>query len=359
MQRFCELLRAGAAAHGADVDVVRPAAYFARLAPRQGGLVKWLGYLDKYLVFPVVLLLRAGRCDVAHICDHSNSMYTRFLRGKPHVVTCHDLIAVRGALGEIPRHPVGWSGRLLQGSILRGLRRAQMVACVSEHTRAAVLRLAGRSEALTPCIPNGLNYAYRPMERDEARSRVARLLGESAPGPFLLHVGGNQWYKNRPGALEIFARLRSREGFSGHRLILAGKPFTDELRGLARSLGLSGSVVELVAAPNEDLRALYSLAEGLLFPSLEEGFGWPIVEAQACGWPGVATGQPPMTEVGGSAAVYFDPDDPQAAAEAIAAALADRPRLVESGFANASRFGSEAMLRAYMDLYHRLAGGSE
>jgi glycosyltransferase involved in cell wall biosynthesis len=66
-----------------------------------------------------------------------------------------------------------------------------------------------------------------------------------------------------------------------------------------------------------------------------------------------------MTEVGGSAAVYFDPDDPQAAAEAIAAALADRPRLVESGFANASRFGSEAMLRAYMDLYHRLAGGSE
>ncbi len=349
MQRFCELLRAGLSGKGNVVRVVRPQSVFTRLFPRPGGLKKWLGYIDKFLLFPFVLTKEAKDCDVVHICDHSNSIYTRFL-GRPNVVTCHDLMAVRSAREEIPENPTGWAGRILQRAILRGLRRAQFVVCVSEHTRQDVLRLAGRSEPATPRIHNGLNYAYSPMDKEQALPRVKAVFDGNIP-PYFLHVGGNQWYKNRLGVLRIYAGLRSRGQFSSHRLVMVGKPFSAEMRSFLASNGLVGDVVEVLASPNEDLRALYSLAECLLFPSLEEGFGWPIVEAQACGCPVFTSNRPPMPEVGGDAAVYFDPSNPESACETIAASLDRRKELSLRGQENASRFTTTAMMAAYLKVY--------
>ena len=77
--------------------------------------------------------------------------------------------------------------------------------------------------------------------------------------------------------------------------------------------GLRDRVIELTNITNEDLRALYSKATALLFPSLREGFGWPIIEAQACGCPVFTSDRVPMTEVGGDAAIYLDPTDPRPA----------------------------------------------
>jgi glycosyltransferase involved in cell wall biosynthesis len=363
MNRFCDLLRRGIAETGDEVGVLRPKPVFARLSRRPSAKRKWLGYLDKFLLFPVVLWREVKRYDMIHICDHSNSMYTRFLRGRPHVVTCHDLLAVRSALGEIPENPTGWSGRILQQAILRGLHRAQFVVCVSEHTKRDVLRLAQRDDAVTRCVHNGLNYAYSPMGKAEAWERVRPLLrdrtGSDETKPFFLHVGGNQWYKNRPGVLRIFACLRARQEFSGYRLVMVGKPFTPELRGLVEGGGLGGTVVDLTALSNEDLRALYSLAEGLLFPSLEEGFGWPIVEAQACGCPVFTSNRLPMSEVGGEAAVYFDPCDAVGASEAIAGGFDQRSRMVEQGLKNAARFGADRMLRGYGAVYAGILPGHE
>lgn len=355
MQFFSELLSSGMAARGHDVEVLRPEPFFARLVDRPAGLQKWLGYIDKFLLFPFVLARRAKRFDLVHICDHSNSMYTAFLRGRPNVVTCHDLIAVRSALGEIPENATGWSGRVLQRAILRGLQRAQFVACVSEHTRRDVLRVAGLERSATCCIPNGLHYPYARMERTEAIRRASLLIAD-ATSPFLLHVGGNQWYKNRTGALEIFARLHTKPEFSGYRLIMVGKPFTAEMRDLVEKERLRGDVVEVAQLSNEDLRALYSLAEGLVFPSLEEGFGWPIVEAQACGCPVFTSNRSPMTEVGGTAAVYFEPLDPDGAADGIAGALLRRAAMIEAGFENARRYEAAPMLEAYEAVYGRIAG---
>lgn len=352
MRLFSEMLGSGLAARGHDVEVLRPEPYFARLLGRPAGIQKWLGYLDKFVLFPFVLIRRARHCDVVHICDHSNSVYTAFLRGKPNLVTCHDLMAVRSALGEIPENPTGASGRVLQRAILRGLRRAQFVACVSEHTRRDVIRVARLSPAATACVHNGLNYAYAPMEKAEAIA--ASGLPADDGRPFLLHVGGNQWYKNRTAALEIFAHLRDRTELTGYRLIMVGKPFTWEMRRLIEQRNLRRAVTELTRASNENLRALYSLAEGLVFPSLDEGFGWPIVEAQACGCPVFTSDRSPMTEVGGTAAVYFDPLDPVGAAEQIAKSLPRRAELIEPGLRNARRFEASTMLETYAELYRKL-----
>lgn len=353
MARFCEMVRRGLVDGGDEVTVLRPQPVFARI-PAPAPVRKWLGYLDKYLLFPLALLRKVESWEVVHICDHANSVYCRFLRGRPHIVTCHDLLAVRSALGEIPENPTGWSGRILQRAILRGLQRAQLVACVSESTRHDLLRLAKRDPERTSCISNGLNYPYHPIDRVEASQRIGRLLAAQTDAgfrPFFLHVGGNQWYKNRLGALRIFACLRMRPEFSGHMLVMAGKPFTAEMRALIASHGLGEAVAEMMSVSNEDLNALYSLAEGLIFPSLAEGFGWPIVEAQACGCPVFTSDRSPMNEIGGNAAAYFEPGDPSGAAAVISEALAERPRMVQAGSENARRFDAESMVKGYREAY--------
>jgi len=113
----------------------------------------------------------------------------------------------------------------------------------------------------------------------------------------------------------------------------------------------------------ETLRALYSAAELLLFPSWEEGFGWPVIEAQACGCRVVTTNRAPMTEIGGDAAFYIDPHDPAAAAATVRSVLEqgapEKRMTIENGIANAGRFSEARMIEEYLEIYRRLAGEPE
>ena len=342
MQRYAAMLQEGFTGAGHDVRLIRPAA----LAGKAGE--KWAGYFDKFVLFPSELRRAAEWADVVQICDHSNAIYVKYLAGRLHVITCHDLLAVRSALGEFPDYSTRWSGRRLQGMIVDGLSHARNIVCVSEATRADVERLVPGDERNVTCIYNGLNYPYEPMPREEAARRL-EALGLSQDRPFILHVGGNQWYKNREGVLKIFALLRER--VPDLMLVMAGKPWTAEMRELARELRLESSAVERAGVSEEDLRALYSRAEALLFPSLAEGFGWPVAEAQVCGCPVVTSNRAPMTEVGGSVATYVDPLDHESAAMALASALGSRG-LGKPG----ARFSTAAMIDGYLAFYRSLLG---
>lgn len=357
MQRYAAVLRDGLTMAGHNVRVIRPDAIAGRLAPHRSA-VKWFGYIDKLALFPEALRRALGWADVVHICDHSNAFYVKYLQAKPHVVTCHDLLAIRSALGEIPDRTTRWSGRQLQRMILDGLRNARNIVCVSEATRADLRRIAGDSDAQISRIYNGLNYPYEPMTVRDAAAHLSRA-GLDSNRPFILHVGGNQWYKNRLGAMRIFAHLRSLSAARDLVLVMAGKPWTDEMRQFAKSHDFGRSAVELADATEEDLRALYSRAELLLFPSLEEGFGWPVAEAQACGCPVVTSNRAPMTEVGGSAAIYIDPLDHESAASVTAAALGSRKFTREANLRNAARFRASAMIDAYLALYEAVLTGKE
>jgi glycosyltransferase involved in cell wall biosynthesis len=171
-------------------------------------------------------------------------------------------------------------------------------------------------------------------------------------------VGGNQWYKNRLGVIKIFARLRKRPAFRNLVLVMAGKAWTDEMREFVRFHELEWCVVELVDVSEKTLQALYSRAEVFLFPSLEEGFGWPIAEAQACGCPVVTSNRAPMTEVGGEAAVYVDPLDEEAAASAVADVMGmkggSRLAIRDTSLRNAARFSTTAMIDNYVAFYSGL-----
>ena len=350
MQRFGDLLQASLTEAGHEVRLIKPEPWFGRLRPGELGLGKWLGYLDCLGLFVPRLVRALQGVDVVHICDHSNAHYIPYLGSTPNVVTCHDMIAIGGALEGRAGHRVRWSGRVYQHLALAGLRRAQLVACVSERTRAELIRLSGVDAERTRVVHNAQNYPYSPMPEDEARARLAAL-GVSGAGRFLLHVGGNQWYKNRRGVVRIFAELARLPQGQDLSLVLAGKAWSAELQREVEQSGVAERVTQLSALENEDLRALYSAAAGLLFPSLDEGFGWPIIEAQACGCPVFTSNRLPMTEVGGRAVTLFDPSDEVGAAKIVGLALSRRVDDASAGFENVKRFSRKKMLRGYLDAY--------
>jgi glycosyltransferase involved in cell wall biosynthesis len=372
MQRFAQTLAAHLPARGFEVELLRPEPLAARLQSGAHGLGKWLGYVDKFILFPrrldrEVQRARAGGARVVvHICDHSNAVYTRQLRDVPHLVTCNDLLAIRSARGEFPAHRTRWSGRVLQRLILAGLRRARRVTCISHATARDARRLLEHSAATIGVTHMGLNYPYSPMPQSEAQARVQALLGWPEPRPYLIHVGGEQWYKNRRGAVRLFAAVRAELGSRAPQLLLVGSPPADETAALLRAdPELARTVHAVGEIDNETLRTCYSAAELLLFPSLQEGFGWPIIEAQACGCRVLTTGKGPMNEVGNAATFYLPPDplaDLPAAVDLLRAALEEpesaRARRIAAGLENAGRFSTAKMIDAYARTYRELTSAA-
>jgi glycosyltransferase involved in cell wall biosynthesis len=361
MQRFAQLLRRELLASGNQVRLIRPPVLVNFPTSPLRRASKWLGYIDKFLLFPIRLYKAARWADVVHICDHSNSPYIHVLRKEPHLITCNDVLAIRSALGEIPDNPTRRSGIILQKIILGGLNRARRVVCISNNTRQELLRISHVDPAQVSVVYMGINFPYRQVEGAEAWSLIAKAAGgRFEPQPFVFHVGGNQWYKNRLGVLRIYAQLWNLMGETAPRLVMAGHALDDSMREFIAQNGLQEAVIEVQGCSNEALQAFYSMAEVMLFPSLAEGFGWPVIEAQACGCRVVTSDFAPLTEIGGEAAIYCDPRDEAAVARAVHLLLGEDPlarqNRREQGLLNAQRFSAQQMTRDYIAAYREVLG---
>jgi glycosyltransferase involved in cell wall biosynthesis len=161
--------------------------------------------------------------------------------------------------------------------------------------------------------------------------------------------------KNRLGVIRAFA-LASRE--ADLQLVFAGQPLSAELQELVRAEGVADRVSVMVKPGNEVLEALYNLALALFFPSRYEGFGWPLIEAQACGCPVICSRCAPFAEVVGSSAISRDVDDERGFAEEIVRLARDpgeREAWSAAGLRNAVRFDPKQMIAQYVDVYGELA----
>ena len=350
MLRFCDMLATELRKTGHKVQSVHPPVRLARGMNTHRGFGKWLAYIDKFILFVPLLKKLAGQADVVHICDHAYSLYTKFLIGVPRVVTCHDLLAVRCARREYPNQKVSWTGQKYQCMILQGLERASLVACDSAATRNDLLRLTKVAPERTAVLHVGYNFPFRLVSDDERRQRLERL-GIGFDDRFMIHVGADVWYKNVRGLLGIFRRLLSFPETRDLRLVMVANNRTPEFHALKDEFALEERVMVFSNISGEDLRALYSGACALLFPSLCEGFGWPIIEAQACGCPVFASDRPPMTEIGDKGAVYFNPENYDQAANTIREHLSYASEMRKLGLLNAKRFSTQNMVSAYMRLY--------
>jgi glycosyltransferase involved in cell wall biosynthesis len=122
---------------------------------------------------------------------------------------------------------------------------------------------------------------------------------------YILHIGGNQYYKNRKGAVEIYEAWRSATDKKNPLVLIGAKP-TDELISLQQKSAFKKDIHFITGLSDNYINSAYSGASCLLFPSLDEGFGWPIAEAMASGCLVVTTDGAPMNEVGGSPAFYIN-----------------------------------------------------
>ena len=353
MQRFALLLQRGLSEAGHQVRVSRPRPLAGRLYRSRKSFRKWLGYVDKFAVFPSVLATATRWADVVHICDHSNAMYVPRRKVLPIVVTCHDMLAVRGALGEDTNCPASRSGKLLQSWILSGLRRADKLACVSTATSQDVERIVGSDGCSLQVIPNGLNYPYAVLPEATARRRLSEI-ATVGYRRFVLHVGSNQQRKNREGVIRAFARAAR---IASIDLVLAGPELPPHLKELVKSLDVADKVIVVVKPTNEDLEVLYNSALVLFYPSRFEGFGWPLIEAQACGCPIICSRCAPFNEVVANTARMRDVDDEDGFATDMVHLARDSQEWKElraKGLQNAQRFLPETMISAYIALYQDL-----
>ena len=356
MQRFNTMMLQGLNAAGIDAELIRPQPFLGKFRAAGRFIEKWLGYIDKYVFFPFHLCRKlAVRPEIVHVCDHSNAVYVKRCAGARVLVTCHDLLAVRGGLGEQTDSPASITGRILQRWILSGLRRANALVCVSQATARDAERLVDRTNGRPQIsvVRLGLNYPYRKLEPEVARARLARVAGVDLDLPFVLHVGSDARRKNREGVLRIFSRCR--EKWNG-QLIFAGDLLGPQLRSLASALGISDRVIQVENPADEILEALYNCALALLYPSRFEGFGWPVIEAQACGCPVVCSNAGPIPEAAGDAGLFHDVDDEAGFAADLLRLTnrTEREAWSEKSLRNAERFSSDKMISQYIDIYRQL-----
>lgn len=350
MLAFAEVLHRHLPFPGLEVNLIAPEPVAYRPERK---FAKWWGYYDKFVAFRPLLKQAAAHADIVHIVDQGNAMMVPWLGRQAHLVTCHDLLAVRAARGEIDGWHVGRTGRMFQKMIWKGLTQAQQIACVSETTRQELVRMWPAAESRSTTILNGPYREATPASADPAQA-VADLLAWPSPQPYLLHVGAHVPYKNRPGVLRIFAELANRAAFRRHALVMVGVPFDDEMQAIADRAGIAPRVTVKTGCNDLDLANLYSAADALLFPSFAEGFGLPILEAQSYGCPVFTSDRAPMTEVGGDAVRTFDPTDPVGAANVIESAWDARAEMIARGTENQERFSLEQMIEGYRSLYARL-----
>ena len=196
---------------------------------------------------------------------------------------------------------------------------------------------------------------FNPGDVGEARALVAK---HGVNRPFALFVSSLWEYKNCHGLLRAWAAARSELG--GRQLAVVGFPrdedYARELRDLAATLGIADDVVFVGGVPLAETATFYRAADVFVYPSFNETFGLPILEAMACGCPVVTSDRSSMPEIAGGAAVLADPTDPGSIARALVEVTqSDGSRLRDMGIKRAAEFTWQATAEATLDVYREAA----
>ncbi|HZE89045.1 MAG TPA: glycosyltransferase family 1 protein, partial [Verrucomicrobiae bacterium] len=266
----------------------------------------------------------------------------------PSVVTIHDITFT------LRPEWFPWRSRIAFGLFARrSARRAAHVLTVSEASRRDLIGAYGLSPGGVTAIPLAPDAAFSPRGERES-VEVARRHGLALP--YLIHLGSLHPRRNLPRLLDAMATLPP-----GVSLALVGRcerPYTS-IEPMIRARGLEPRVRHLGYVPEADLPGLVSGAIALVYPSLYEGFGLPVVEAMACGTPVLTSDVSALPETAGGAALLVDPSSTEAIARGISDLIASaslREALREKGLARARDFSWRRTALATLDVYRSALG---
>ena len=286
------------------------------------------------------LAARAG-VDVLHSLGSTAPAWGRFRR----VTTIQDVI-----YRVHPDAHAGLRARAMGVLVPLAARRSHRVLVPSRNTRDDLVRLLGVPESKVDVVPLGVDPPPA-VTADEGETRARLGLGGRA---VVLSPSAKRPHKNLARLLEAWALLPPERPL----LVLPGYPTAheEELRRQASHLGVDGDVRFLGWVDGADLEALYRLAACVVFPSLYEGFGLPVLEAMARGVPVACSDRGSLKEVAGDAALVFDPESPRAIADAVATLLGsagEAARLRTAGRERAGRFSWRETARGTIAAYER------
>ncbi|TKD65543.1 glycosyltransferase [Flavobacterium sp. ASW18X] len=306
MQRYASLLKATLEQQAYEVALLGPRLYLSK-SYNTKGVYKWLRYIDIYILFGIALWCKTTftKEKVFYIVlDQALGLYVPFVKNKPHVIHCHDFIALKSTLGRYAKNQVGKTGKLYQNLIRKGFSQGKHFISISKHTQQELHQFLPKAPQTSAQIYNAVDEQFRPGNLATALKILEREVHTSLAGGFVLHVGGNTFYKNRVGVLQVFTAYKEKYG-TPLKLVMIGSAPTVAMQAAKAHSGFSDDIYFLTKVTDQVLVNAYQAANVFLFPSLAEGFGYPIIEALACGCPVITTNTGPMTEVGGELSWYI------------------------------------------------------
>jgi len=304
----------------------------------------WVRILWEQALAPVDLARR--RPDLFHGMAFSAPL----LWGGPAVVTIYDLSFLR-----YPERLSTARHAYLQGITRASARRARRVIAISESGRAEIHDLLGVPlDRIDVALP-GVDPVFRPLPPEQVAGFRERA---GLPARFILHVGTLEPRKNLQMLLHAYAALPDRAQV---KLVLIGAPGwqSEPFFALREALNLTNDVLLPGYIAPSDLPLWYNAAEAVVYPSVYEGFGLPVVEAMACGTPVVASNTTSLPEAVGPDGLLLPPDDPQSWTDTLNSLLNHperRAELAARGPQRASRFTWAQTARATVECYQRALG---
>ena len=298
------------------------------------------------LLWHNISLPMIGKYDVLHI---PSARRIPFLKSTKVVATVHDLAAFSVDAKYDPVH-MFFNRKIIPSMI----RRADHIIAVSEFTKNDIIKYTGYPADKISVVYSGIDHdLFQPLKMETAREKLQ--LRHGLDKPFFVYVSRLEHpAKNHLRLIEAFEHFKL-ENDSAHQLVFAGADWhgADTIKTRAAQSPVKDDIIFLGFVPQLSLPLLYSGCDLMVFPSLFEGFGLPIIEALACGAPVACSNTSSMKEIAGTVVPTFNPLDTDAIFQRLEAAVSKGWSVAERarGMEYADTFNWQATARSVMEIY--------
>jgi len=278
------------------------------------------------------------------------------MKSKALVVAIQDVIPIK--LREGPPQFI----QHVHATLASLIQQADAIVTISDCSKGDIVEVFGVDPNKIEVIADGVDTDhFRPIQEAEQETARECLARHRVKQPYFLHVGGNPPRKNRPNLIRAFDLLKSQRQLPHHLVLAGAATLDDESRRCIEASSFRDDIINLGYISTADALMILQQAHALVFPSTYEGFGLPPLEAMSCGVPVALSNASALPEVGGNAAVYFDPTNVEEISDAMWQLTADsalRAHCIQSGLARSRKMTWTKNAQQTLSVYRNLCGSS-
>ena len=289
---------------------------------------------------------------INHIIDQSYGHLLNTLDPKRTIITVHDIIPILAWKGLIPKLSYPHFPLLYKMSI-KALSKARAIIAVSQNTKNDLIAHCGLNANNITVIHNGIDSRFCSFSKEKKKFLRDRF-GFPDQNTHVILISGFQSYKNNLVSFQVVSKLQQQN--KNVQLVWLGGNNKLCIE-YSKRVNLNNKAIPISNLSFDQIVELYNSVDCLLFPSLYEGFGFPPLEAMACGTPVIASNAASIPEVVGNAAIMLPPDDVDGLTEAVKGILENkmlRDDYIKRGYANTNRFTWERSASKVFSLYKKI-----